>query len=128
MKTPVHESEVNAEVWYGGTDREIRGKALCDVGGAARVGVGLLELPCGCNTQPAHWHSAEEEHLYVLEGEGTLHLGEVTHALRPGSYVCFPAGRAVPHHLENTGSVVLRYLMIGERLAHDVVHHVADAG
>ena len=44
MKSPVHISEVPSEVWYEGTDREIRGKVLCDVGGAAKVGVGYVEL------------------------------------------------------------------------------------
>ncbi len=124
MKTPLHESDADAEAWYVGTNREIRGKALCDVGGASRIGVGLLELPCGSNTKPAHWHTAEEEHLFVVAGEGTLHLGDATYALRPGSYVCFPAGQAVPHYMENSGKVPLQYLMIGERLPHDVVHHV----
>ena len=123
MKIPVHESDVANEVWYAGTDREIYGKALCDVGGRARVGVGLLELPCGSNTRPAHWHSLEEEQLFVIAGQGTLHLGDARYPLRPGSYVCFPAGQAVPHYLENTGDVPLRYLMIGERHADDVVHN-----
>ena len=30
MKQPVHESDVEAQSWYAGTDREIRGKALSD--------------------------------------------------------------------------------------------------
>jgi uncharacterized cupin superfamily protein len=124
MKTPVHESELDWEVWYAGTAREIRGKALCDQGGRAKVGVGVLELAPGSDTRPAHWHSREEEHLYVLSGEGTLHLGARTFALRPGSYVCFPAGQEEPHHLSNRGPAPLRYLMIGERIADDRVTHV----
>ena len=61
MKTPVNECEVGWEVWFEDTDREIRGKALCDVGGRAKVGVvGLLP---GCNTQPSHYHTVEKEHL-----------------------------------------------------------------
>jgi uncharacterized cupin superfamily protein len=65
MKEPVHESEVQWERWYEGTQREVKGKALCDVGGRAKVGVGLLELAAGSNTKPAHYHSAEEEHLFL---------------------------------------------------------------
>ena len=56
MKIPLHISEVPSEVWYAGTDREIRGKPLCDIGGAAKVGVGYLELPPGSHTKPGHWH------------------------------------------------------------------------
>lgn len=123
MKVPVHESELEWQVWYAGSGREIRGKALCDSGGRAKVGVGLLELPPGCDTRPAHWHSREEEHLYVLAGEATLHLGERAFPLRPGSYVCFPAGQAEAHFLRNGGTAAFRYLMIGERIDGDQVTH-----
>lgn len=122
-KPPIHETEVPMETWYSGTDREIHGRALSDMGSAAKIGVGLLELPAGSNTKPGHYHSHEEEHLYVLEGELTLHLGAERHQLRAGSYVHFPAGQAVAHHLENTGTRPARYIMIGERIEEDRVTH-----
>jgi uncharacterized cupin superfamily protein len=121
MKAPVRASELDWTVWYAGTSREIRGKALCDVGGAAKVGVGLLELPPGSDTSPAHWHTEEEEHLYVLSGRLTLELGAKRFELGPGSYVCFPAGQAEHHQLRNEGAEPARYLMIGERVARDRV-------
>jgi uncharacterized cupin superfamily protein len=121
MKRPLHAADVAPETWYAGTDREIRGRALCDVGGRAKVGVGQLELPPGSNTRPGHWHSDEEEHLYVLAGSALLHLGDERHRLVAGDYACFPAGQAVPHHLENDGDVAFVYLMIGERIAGDRV-------
>jgi len=121
MKRPIAATNVPAEVWYAGTDREIRGRALCDVGGTARIGVGLLELPPGSHTRPSHWHSLEEEHLYALSGTAILHLGEERHDLHSGSYVCFPAGQPVAHHLENVGAEPFVYLMIGERIADDRV-------
>ena len=127
MREPVHESAVAWTTWYAGTRREIRGKALCDVGGRSKVGVGLLQLPPGSDTSPAHHHSLEEEHLYVLSGYAVLHLGERRFELGPGSYVCFPAGQAVPHRLENASREPFTYLMIGERIPGDVVTH-ADAG
>lgn len=121
MKRPVHVSDVEWQIWYPGTPREIRGQALCDVGGRAKVGVGYLELPPGSNTEPAHWHTQEEEHLYALAGEATLRLGDDRFELRAGSYVCFPAGQAAPHCLYNTGRVPFAYLMIGERISGDEV-------
>ena len=121
MKRPLHATDVVAETWYAGTDREIRGRALCDVGGPAKVGVGLMELPPGSNTLPGHWHSDEEEHLYVLSGSALLHLGDERHRLGAGDYVCFPAGQAAPHHLENDSTATFTYLMIGERIASDRV-------
>lgn len=124
LKKPVHESDLDWTIWYAGTAREIRGKALCDAGGApAKVGVGLCELPAGSDTTPAHYHTREEEHLYALSGEATLVLGDQEFALYAGSYVCFPAGQALHHHLVNRSSEVFRYLMVGERLADDEVKH-----
>ncbi len=121
IKRPLQSLEVPAEVWYAGTDREIRGRALCDVGGKAKVGVGLMELPPGSNTKPSHWHSHEEEHLYALAGSAVLHLGTEQHQLESGSYVCFPAGQTAGHHLENPGPEPFVYLIVGERIADDKV-------
>lgn len=123
MKKPIREAELDWEVYAPGTRGEVRFKALCDIGGRAKVGVGLMELPPKSDTSPAHWHSLEEEHLYVLASRATLHLGGEALALEPGSHVCFPAGQAVTHRLENTGPAPFRYLMIGERIAGDQVHH-----
>lgn len=125
-KRPVHEDEIDVHTWYAGTDRELRARALCDVGGRSKVGVGLLELLPGCNTKPAHYHTREEEHLYVLQGSATLHLGDERYRLTGGSYVCFPAGQALPHYLQNDSAAVFRYLMIGERLVDDGVIHDDD--
>ena len=126
MKRPIHESEVAAESWYVATDREIRGKPLCDVGGKAKVGFGLMELPPGSSTKPAHWHSKEEEHLYVLSGQATLHLGPEQFTLRPGSYVCFPAAQAAGHYVENNASESFVYIIVGERIKDDEVTYPAS--
>jgi uncharacterized cupin superfamily protein len=127
IKCPLNSNDVLAEVWYAGTDREIRGRALCDVGGKAKVGVGLMELPPGSNTKPSHWHSHEEEHLYALSGSAVLHLGADQYQLQVGSYVCFPAGQAAGHHLENTGHETFTYLIVGERIAEDKVTYPSAA-
>ena len=127
IKRPLLALEVPAEVWYAGTDREIRGRALSDVGGKARVGVGLMELPPGSNTMPGHWHSHEEEHLYAMSGRAVLYLGAEQHLLQAGSYVCFPASQAVAHHLQNSGTEPFVYLIVGERIANDKVTYPSSA-
>lgn len=126
-KRPVVETDVEPIGWYVGTDREIFGRALSDVGGAAKIGFGVLELSPGCNTRPAHYHTLEEEHLYVLEGAGTLHLGDDTYPLSAGTYVHFPAGQPAPHFLSNEFNIPLRYIMVGERLEEDRVVHATPA-
>ena len=126
-KKPVRDSEVEQVAWYRGTDREVFGRAVCDVGGSSKIGFGILELSPGCNTLPAHYHTLEEEHLYVLEGTGTLHLGAETYPLEKGSYVTFPAGQATPHFLSNESQAPLKYIMVGERDEDDEVVYADDA-
>ena len=126
IKKPINASEVENVVWYSGTDREIHGRALCDVGGLSKIGFGILDLSPGCNTLPAHYHTWEEEHLYVLEGAGTLHLGDRTYPLVKGSYVNFPAGQEIPHFVSNESDMPLKYIMVGERIEGDEVKYADD--
>jgi uncharacterized cupin superfamily protein len=127
MKKPIHEADVSWQTWYGSTDREIRGKALCDVGGESAIGVGLLELPPGCNTGPAHYHTREEEHLFAISGKAVLLLGDGSFELQAGSFVCFPAGQKLLHHLMNDSNEPFRYIMIGGRDREDQVVYETDA-
>jgi uncharacterized cupin superfamily protein len=127
LKRPLRALDVPAEAWYVGTDREIRGRPLCDIGGKAKVGVGLMELPPGSNTKPGHWHSHEEEHHYALSGSAVLHLDAGQHQLESGSYVCFPAGQEAAHHLESRGTEPFVYLIVGERIPVDKVTYPESA-
>jgi len=123
VKPPVHESQIPWQVWYQSTDREVRGKALSDAGGVSKIGFGLMELPPGSTTRPAHYHSDEEEHLMALSGTENLHLGAKTYKLEAGSYICFPAGQQILHHLENNSDQPFRYIVVGERIEGDMVAH-----
>lgn len=91
------------------------------LGPTYQVGVAIEELDPGCRTAPVHWHAREEEHVYVLGGTVTLHLGGRAHTMRPGDYVCFPAGQRAGHCLENKGDAPCRYVIIGERLPDETV-------
>lgn len=105
----------------------IRYRELGEYGGGTHVGVCLEELAPGKQACPAHYHMLEEEHLLILEGALTLRLGERTYEMTAGDYVCFPAGQKAGHALINRGDKPCRYLIIGERNPHDVIHYV-DSG
>lgn len=79
------------------------------------VGVSIEELAPGKQGYPFHYHIFEEEHVYVLDGEMSVRLGDDTFAMKAGDYVCFPAGQKIGHCLINTSDAVCRYVMIGER-------------
>jgi len=64
-------------------------------------------LPAGLSTT-AHLHRQTEEIYYVLEGQGTMRIGEETRAVGPGDAIAIPPGAV--HQMTNTGSGVLKFL------------------
>ena len=87
------------------------------------IGAHIEVLPPGSTSSYHHYHTAEEEHVLVLEGTATLHLGEDQITLSAGDHVCFPAGRAVAHHIANDSDGSFRFLVFGERKKDDVVFY-----
>ena len=121
LVAPFAVESVPWEQWSHGTRFGSRFRALTDRGGGCHVGVVIEELPPGKQSCPGHYHMLEEEHLLVLAGRATLRLGEQTHEIEAGDYVCFPAGQKVGHCLINQGTEPCRFLIIGERNPNDVI-------
>jgi uncharacterized cupin superfamily protein len=98
-------------------------QALGDAGGLSEFGVNLLRLPAGAWSSQRHWHSAEDEFVYVLSGEVTLIADEGEQVLRAGDCAAFPKNQANGHHLINkrTGPAVV--LEIGTRSTEDVCEY-----
>jgi len=76
------------------------------------------EVDPGRSAYPRHFHTANEEALFILDGTGTLHVGDRTVPVGAGDFVSFPVGPEHAHRLENTGTAPLRYL--GISTMHDV--------
>lgn len=107
---------------------EIPGRALhyrhltsAAIGDDYHVGVAIEEIPPGMRGSPMHYHMLEEEHIYMLEGVLTVQLGEQTFEMRPGDYVCFPAGQRAGHAIRNDSDELCRYVIIGEQNPNDVI-------
>jgi uncharacterized cupin superfamily protein len=79
--------------------------------GARTTGMTLMEIAPSARSCPFHCHSAEEELFVVLDGAGTLRLGDGRHALRPGHVVSRPAGTRIGHQFiaGDEGMTVLAY-------------------
>lgn len=95
--------------------------SLAALGEDYRVGVAVEELPPGKRSAPAHYHMLEEEHVFILDGALTVRLGQDTHPMQAGDYICFPAGQRAGHHLINHTDAPCRYVIIGERNPNDVI-------
>jgi uncharacterized cupin superfamily protein len=91
--------------------------------GLDQFGVNLSTLKPGAASSQRHWHAAEDELIYVLQGELVLceDGGEIT--LRPGDAAGFKAGVANGHCLVNRSSADAVYLEIGSRSAREHVEY-----
>lgn len=95
-------------------------RRLGDAGGLQDFGVNLMGLPPGRWSSQRHWHSHEDEFVYVLEGELTLVEDDGETTLGPGDCAAFPKGTGNGHHLVNRGSITAVYLEVGSRHPDDV--------
>ena len=107
----------------------VAGRVKKRLGDAARLqnfGVNLVRLAPGSCSTLRHWHTCQDEFIYVLEGEVTLitNLGE--QVLKSGMAAGFPAGDADGHHLINHTDSDVVYLEIGDRTSGDSVNYPDD--
>lgn len=99
-------------------DEPCRGRARQRVGDAAgltQFGVNLTRLPPGCWSSQRHWHAAEDEFVFVVEGEVVLVTDEGEETLRAGECAGFKAGVPDGHHLQNRSSREALVMEIGTR-------------
>ena len=74
-------------------------QALGNTGGLADFGVNLTRLPPGAWSSQRHWHTHEDEFVYVLSGELTLITDAGEQTLRANDCAAFPKAVADGHHL-----------------------------
>jgi uncharacterized cupin superfamily protein len=89
-----------------------RRRRMGSEGGCRAVGCTYIEVPPGKTAFPLHWHSSQEEALYILEGTGKLRVGKETVEVGAGDFVGHPTGPQHAHALTNTGTTPLRYLAL----------------
>lgn len=97
-----------------GLEKRVK-RALTGALGLSQFGVNLTTLEPGALSSQRHWHRAEDEFMYVLEGEITLVTDEGETVLTPGMAAGFPAGEPNGHQLVNRSSAPAHYLEIGTR-------------
>jgi uncharacterized cupin superfamily protein len=88
---------------------------LGDAAGLSHFGVNLLRLPAGCWSSQRHWHSAEDEFVYILAGEVVLVTDGGEETLRAGDCAGFQAGVKDGHHLQNRSDHEAVLLEVGSR-------------
>ena len=112
--------DVAPEDFTGGGDVVAVRRDFGDVLGSTRTGVGHLVVAPGALSGPPHCHAAEEEIFFVLDGDGTLLLGDEEHPVRAGSVVARPPATGVAHAFR-AGDAPLTLLAFGTREPNDIV-------
>ena len=109
---------------FAGKHEAALGKAV----GLTQFGVNLVTLEPGSMTSLRHWHEAEDEFVYVLEGEVVLVDDNGDHTMPAGSFAGFPANCENAHHLQNRSQERATMIVVGaRRRGEDVVHYPDDA-
>ena len=97
-------------------------KSIGDEVGLKNIGIHLITIAPGDKSTEFHTHKYEEEAIYVLSGHGTEIIGDASQKVGPGDFIGFPAAGAA-HETVNDGTEPLVCLVIGQRLAQDVVDY-----
>jgi uncharacterized cupin superfamily protein len=90
-------------------------RCLGDAAGLTHFGVNLTCLPAGAWSSQRHWHSAEDEFIYVVDGELVLVTDSGEEVLRAGDCAGFPANDRDGHHLQNRSVRDATFLEVGSR-------------
>jgi len=103
-----------------------RKQRLGDALGLKNYGVNLATIPPGAVSALRHWHSHEDEFIYILSGELLLITNDGEQKLTPGRCAGFPAGKADGHYLINRTQRDAVYLEVGDRRPEDAVIYPDD--
>jgi len=98
-------------------------KRLGDAAGLSQFGVNLLRLPPGAWSSQRHWHTGEDEFVYVVAGEVVLVTDGGEETLRAGDAAGFPAGDTNGHCLQNRSRSDAQVLEIGSRVSGDSAYY-----
>jgi uncharacterized cupin superfamily protein len=91
--------------------------------GLSQFGVNLLRLPPGQWSSQRHYHSHEDEFIFVVEGEVVLVTDGGEETLRAGDSAGFPRGEPNGHHLQNRSQTTAVILEVGNNDEQDVCEY-----
>ena len=96
---------------------------LGDAAGLTQFGVNLLRLPPGAWSSQRHWHTGEDEFVYVVAGEVVLVSDAGEEVLRAGDAAGFPANDRDGHCLQNRSGRDVVVLEVGTRQLGSVAYY-----
>lgn len=101
-------------------------RRLGEACGLTKIGVNLVTLGPGGQSALRHWHTLEDEFVYVLEGEVVLVTNGGEQTLVAGMCAGYPAGKRDAHHFINRSAKPAKYLEVGTRVEGDAAFYPDD--
>ncbi len=101
-------------------------RPLGDLFGLQNFGVNLTRLAPGAISALRHAHAKQDEFIYVLAGNPTLHTDVGVTPLSPGMCAGFKAGTGNAHRLVNDSETEVLILEIGDRTSGDQISYPDD--
>jgi uncharacterized cupin superfamily protein len=98
-------------------------RAVGDALGLTRIGINHTTLPPGKESSMRHWHTHEDEFVFVLQGEVILRSTRGEQLLQAGMCAGFPAGSEDGHQLINRSDRDAVYLEVSNRDNADSVYY-----
>lgn len=116
----VHVEQVEPKQQGHGDSYGWNRRSLAAAAGGRKLGCSLYELAPGKRSFPYHYHCANEEAIFVLEGEGTLRLPSGETSIGAGDYVALAPGETSAHQVINSSNGTLRYLCISTLIGPEI--------
>lgn len=123
----INENDVLWEENTRGQRFAAKRKRLGLAAGSEKLGCSLYEVAPGKSAFPYHLHYANEEAIYILQGEGSLRTPEGERRVGEGDYVSLLTGARGTHELINRSQDVLRYLCVSTMYTPEVAEY-PDSG
>jgi uncharacterized cupin superfamily protein len=118
----VHVEDAESESWAAGSDMAATTTFLGRTAGSVAAGLNVDVVAEGMLNTAPHCHSAEEEIFLVLDGEGTLLLGDDEHPVRGGHVLARPPGSRFTYAFRG-GRPGLTVLLYGTREPNDITYY-----
>ena len=99
--------------------RERSWQRLGEAAGLTQLGANLVRLAPGAWSSQRHWHSHEDELVFVVSGEVVLVTDAGEELMHAGDSAGFPAGARNGHCLQNRSAGDATFLVVSNRSDED---------
>lgn len=83
------------------------------------LGINMITLPAGAMSSQRHWHTKQDEFVYMVDGELVLVTDAGEQVMSPGMVVGFAAGVINGHHLVNRSERKASFIVVSDKTPDD---------